>query len=76
MHTGIWWGDVIERDHFEYQGIDGRIILELIFKKWNRKASTGLLCLRIGTYEGARECGNELSGSTKCVEILDYYRNC
>jgi len=33
VHTGIWWGYLIERDHFEYLGIDERIILESIFKK-------------------------------------------
>ena len=32
VHVGISWGDLIEGDHFEYLDIDGRIILELIFK--------------------------------------------
>jgi hypothetical protein len=44
----------------------GRIILNWISKKWNRKAWTGLLWLRIGTGGGACECGNEPSGSIKC----------
>ena len=33
-------------------GIDGGIILELIFMKYGRKAWTGLIWLRIGTGDG------------------------
>jgi hypothetical protein len=35
VHTGFWWGDLREGDHFRDPGIDGRIILKLIFKKWD-----------------------------------------
>jgi len=38
-----------ERDHLEYSGIDGRIKLRWIFKKWDWEAWTGLIWLRIGT---------------------------
>jgi hypothetical protein len=34
MHTGFWWGNLRERDHREDPGIDGRIILSWIFRKW------------------------------------------
>ena len=27
VYTGFWWGHVRERDHLEYPGVDGRIIL-------------------------------------------------
>jgi hypothetical protein len=29
----VWWGDMRETDHLEDQGVNGNIILKLIFKK-------------------------------------------
>jgi hypothetical protein len=40
MHTGFWWGDL---------GVDGRIILNLIFNWWDGVAWTELMYLRIET---------------------------
>jgi hypothetical protein len=31
--TGFWRGNMRERDHWGDPGVDGRIILKLIFKK-------------------------------------------
>jgi hypothetical protein len=32
VHTGLWWGNLREGDHFEDPGIDRRIILKWIFE--------------------------------------------
>jgi hypothetical protein len=42
-------GDLMERNHLEDLGINGRIILQFILKKLDEEAWTGLLWLRIGT---------------------------
>jgi hypothetical protein len=40
--TGFWWGNLMERDHWGDPGVDGRIILRWIFRKWNVGVRTGL----------------------------------
>jgi len=35
VHRGFWWGNLREEDHFEDPGVDGRIILTWIFRKWD-----------------------------------------
>jgi hypothetical protein len=30
VYTGFWWGDLMERDHLEDLGADGRVILKWI----------------------------------------------
>ena len=32
VHTGFWWGNLREGDHFEDIGVDGRIISKWIFE--------------------------------------------
>jgi hypothetical protein len=42
-------GNLRERDHLQDPGIDERIILRWIFKKWDVGAWSGLIWLWIGT---------------------------
>jgi hypothetical protein len=63
--------NIRERDHLEDPGVDERIILRWIFRKWDVGVWNGLGWLRIGTLAGTCDCGNELSGSIKCGEFLE-----
>ena len=31
----VWWGNLGKRDHLKDPGVDGRIIVKCIFKKWD-----------------------------------------
>jgi hypothetical protein len=46
-HTGFWWRNLSQRDHLKDLGVDGRVALKYIIKKWNGEAAA------------ACECGNE-----------------
>jgi len=48
----FWWGNLRDRDHLGDPGIDGRIILSWIFRKWDVGIRTGSTWLRIGTSGG------------------------
>jgi hypothetical protein len=74
VYTGFWWGNLRQRDHLEDQGVDGRIILRWMFRKWEVGVWTEWSWLGIGTGDGPCECDNELSGSTKCGEFFDLLR--
>jgi hypothetical protein len=45
--TGFWWGNWRERTQWGEPGVDGRIILGWIFKKYDVGVWTGLSWLRI-----------------------------
>jgi hypothetical protein len=46
---GFLWGNLRERDHWGDLGVDGRIILRWIIRKWDVGVGTGLSWLRIET---------------------------
>ena len=46
------WRNLMGKDHLEDRGVDGRIILRWIFRKWDVAAWTGSSWLRIGTGGG------------------------
>jgi hypothetical protein len=66
-YIGVWWENLRERDQWGDPGVDGRIILRRIFRKWDVGVGTELSWLRIETGGG-----NERSDSLKCGEFLDW----
>ena len=51
-YTGFWWGNLRERDLLADPGVDGRIILRWILRKWDVGVWNGSSWLRIGTGGG------------------------
>jgi len=51
-YTGFWWGNLRERDHLGDPGLDGRIILKRIFRKWDVVLWVGSSWLMIETGGG------------------------
>jgi hypothetical protein len=40
VQAGFWFGDLMERDHLEDAGVDGSIIFQWLFKKWDDDMDT------------------------------------
>jgi len=70
VHSGFLWGRPEGNRELGRMGVDGRIILNWVSKKWDGEAWTRLIWLRTGTMAGACECDNEPLGSIKCREFL------
>jgi hypothetical protein len=51
-YTGFWCGNLSEREHFGDPGVDGKMILRWIFRKWDVGIWTGSSRLRIETGDG------------------------
>jgi hypothetical protein len=52
VYTRFWWGNQRERDYLEDPGVEGRLRLRWIFRKWNVREWTGPVWLKIGTGGG------------------------
>jgi hypothetical protein len=66
--TGFWWGSLREGYHWGDPGVDGRIILRWIFRKWGggmNGAGSGW-----GRVAGTCEYGNEISCSINVGNFL------
>jgi len=35
VYIWFWWGNLKERNHLEDPGVDGRIVIRWIFRKWD-----------------------------------------
>jgi len=63
----IWSGRLRDRDHMEDPGVDRRIILRWIFRKWVVGIWNGSSWLKMSD---TCECRNESSDSIKCRESI------
>ena len=52
VYTGFWWGNLKEKDHLGYPGVDGRIILRWIFREWDMGVWTGSMWHAVGAGGG------------------------
>jgi hypothetical protein len=51
-YTRFWWGNLSEIDHWADPGIDGRVLLRWIFRKWDVRVWTGISWLKVETGSG------------------------
>jgi len=51
-YTGFWCGNLRERVHLGDPGVDGKITLRWIFRKWDVEVWIGSSWLGIGTVGG------------------------
>jgi len=69
--AGFWRGRLRKRDHLEDPGVDGRVILRWIFRKWDGRHGEYRSISGQGQVAGTCDCGIETSGSINCGEFLD-----
>jgi len=51
-YTGFRWENLRKKGHLENPGVDRRVILKWIFRKWDVGVWTGSSWLKIGTCGG------------------------
>jgi len=52
VYTGFWCGNLREREHLGDPGVDGRIILRWVFRRWDMELWTRSSWPRIGKVGG------------------------
>jgi hypothetical protein len=70
MPTGLWLGNMKEKDHLEDRGVDGSTVFRRILKKQNEGRGMDCSGCGQGKMAGTCECGDEPSGYIKCGEFL------
>ena len=50
--TGLWWGNLREKDSLADIGIEGRALLKWILRRVDGRALSGLMWFRMETYVG------------------------
>jgi hypothetical protein len=71
VYTGFCCENLRERDQLKDPGVEGRIILSWIFRKWDGEHGLDLSGTGLRQVAGTCECGNEPSGSRKCGEYVN-----
>jgi hypothetical protein len=70
VQTGVWWGNVREKDNLEDLGIVERIVLKWIFKELAKGHGLDWSGSGCGQVLESCEFGNEPPGSIICGEDL------
>jgi hypothetical protein len=65
VHTGLYWGNLMEGDHLEDPGKDGRIILKWIFERLDGGHGLDQSGSGYGQVASSCEYGDAPSGSIK-----------
>jgi hypothetical protein len=71
VHTVCWWGNLKEGVNLEDLGVDGRIILKLLFQKCGFGGGGMDWLDQVLAFF---KCGNKPQGYVKCKGCLDYLR--
>jgi hypothetical protein len=69
---GSQWGSLNEGDHFRYQRIERKIILKWILRKYDDRAWSEFISLKIGIVSTSCEHSNKPSGSVKCWDLISW----
>jgi hypothetical protein len=63
VYTGFWRGNLRETDHMEEPGVDGKMILSWIFRKWDGGHGLDRSGSGQGQVAGTCKCGNQPAGN-------------
>jgi hypothetical protein len=72
VYKGFWWRNMRERNNLEDTGVDWRVILRWMSRKFFRGMDWIDLAQGKDRWWGSCEYGNEPSGSTKCEEFFSW----